>query len=202
MWLTAPNSTPQEETSWESGWSWLCSVGLRAELCAGKGSWHALPAGRGQAATSKCPEPCRERGLPGEAAWLWDRSLGLWKENLSWASGTCCISKTASLSLACFWRRRPNCAYVLVQRADSSSVIQFSVCILFLCEHFSCFLYPLNSTTHILQHGDRQLPLPPPSLCFLGAFRNARLQIKSSDLPSAFLFSVLRMERALSVTQC
>lgn len=174
-------------------------------LSAGKQSWHALPAGRGQPATpwpSKCAESCWERGLPPPPLGLQFLliSLGLQNENLRWASITCRISKTHVLSS--FWRRRwemagsPHHAYVLVWRADSSSVLQFSVCILFSCLHFSHFLlFPLELTTHILQRGDRQLP-PKRSPCSRGAFRNVRLQIKSSNFPSAFLFSILRMEKA------
>lgn len=94
---------------------------------------------------------------------------------------------------------QPHHAYVLVWRVDRSSVLQFSVSILFSCLLFSCFLlFALNSTTHILQHGDRKLTCQSPYS--RRAFRNVRPQIKSSNFPSAFLFSVLKMERDLSVT--
>lgn len=53
---------------------------------------------------------------------------------------------------------KPHHAYMLVWRTDSSSLLHWSVCILFSCLHSSHFLlFPLNSATHILQHGDRHL---------------------------------------------
>lgn len=66
----------------------------------------------------------------------------------------------------------------------------------YIFPHF--LIFSLNSTTHFWQHCERKLPSPLQESLLQGAFRNVGLQIKSSIFPSAFLFSVLRMETFLS----
>lgn len=107
VWVPALNSTPQKEflsmrvklvklSWWYKRW---------ALLSAGRQSWCALPAGRGQPGTARpshCAQPCWECGLSHETTWLWAHSwlpvtVGLQNESLSWASIMCYIP---------FWGRR------------------------------------------------------------------------------------------------